>query len=183
MQLRRAAPAFARLVEWAVIGLSYLALPAWPFAAAWIARDGSFLRHYAATLAQTTRHLSGALKGRSVSRFVLQKMVPQPVSAAVVSGSCTHCGNCCLYRGCLFLQYDGAGQSRCRIYGGRVWKLLACGDYPATAREIELYACPSFAAAAVPDRRGRVIPIVPASVPALATGTRTRRRAARADGE
>jgi hypothetical protein len=63
----------------------------------------------------------------------------------------------------VFLRIDERGGSSCRIYGGRLWKQLTCGEYPVDAYEIELYGCPSFTA--LPDTplsTRRVIPVVPA---------------------
>ena len=158
----RALVALARALEWLAIAGSYATLPIWPLAAAVIARDPSYVRRYPAMLPKVCRHIHGILRGRSVSRFLLQRLAPEPSAPEQVSGSCSHCGNCCLYRGCLFLSYDDAGRSRCRIYGGRLWNLLACGDYPASARDISLYECPSFAALPLPVRKPVIIPIVSA---------------------
>jgi hypothetical protein len=159
LRWRRAPHALANAAELAIVALGYLALPLWPFVATAVARDLSYLRRYPATLRQVVRHIQGTLRGRSVARFLLQKMGQRRTQREQVVGACTHCGNCCLYRGCLFLSYDARGQSRCGIYGGRVWKMLACGDYPINGEEIELYECPSFVA--VPASRGgrKVIPI------------------------
>jgi hypothetical protein len=155
----RAPHAVARAAELSIIALGYLALPLWPFVAAAVAGDLSYLRRYPATLRQVVRHIQGTLRGRSVARFLLEKMGQRRTQREQVVGACTHCGNCCLYRGCLFLSYDTRGQSRCGIYGGRVWKMLACGDYPINREEIELYECPSFVAVPPSPGARKVIPI------------------------
>ena len=154
----RALRALAGAIELAVIGLSYLALPLWPFGAAAVARDFSYVRRYPATLRRAVLHVQGALRGHSVFRFVLEKLGQRKLRRDPMVGACTHCGNCCLYRGCLFLAYDAGGQSRCRIYGGRVWKMLACADYPINSEEVVLYDCPSFVAMPRPEAR-KVVPI------------------------
>jgi hypothetical protein len=155
----------ARGVELALAGAAFALLPVWPLVAAALARDASYALRYRATLPQVVRHIRGAVRGRSVSRYIVQRFAPQPVAREEVSGSCTHCGNCCLYGGCVYLAYDGEGRSMCRIYGGRLWQLLACADYPANAREIRLYDCPSFSASPAPQAQARVIPIAAARVP------------------
>jgi hypothetical protein len=188
LRWRRAPYALARSAELAVVALGYLALPLWPLVAAAVARDLSYVRRYPATLRQVVRHIQGTLRGRSVSRFLLEKMGLRRTQREQVVGACTHCGNCCLYRGCLFLSYDARGQSRCGIYGGRVWKMLACGDYPINGEEIELYECPSFVAVPASAGGRKVIPIAatgfspagalrvePLPAAAAAQGRRTRR--------
>jgi hypothetical protein len=156
---RRAPQAVARAAELTIVALGYLALPLWPLVAAAVARDLGYLRRYPATLRQVVRHIQGTLRGRSVSRFLLEKVGQRRTQREQVVGACTHCGNCCLYRGCLFLSYDARGQSRCGIYGSRVWKMLACGDYPINGEEIELYECPSFVAVPPSPGSRKVIPI------------------------
>jgi hypothetical protein len=155
----------ARAAELALGLTAFALLPVWPLVAAALARDASYAVRYRATLPQVVRHIRGAVRGRSVSRYIVQRLAPRPAAREQVSGACTHCGNCCLYGGCVYLAYDGEGRSMCRIYGGRLWKLLACGDYPASAREIRLYDCPSFSALPAPDAQARVIPIAAARAP------------------
>jgi hypothetical protein len=158
-------PGAARGIELTLAFAAYALLPVWPLVAAALARDASYALRYASTLPKVVRHIRGAVRGRSVSRYLIQKLSPGQVEAEQVSGACTHCGNCCLYGGCVYLAYDPQGRSTCRIYGGRLWKLLACGEYPARAREIDLYDCPSFTAMPAAGRSARVIPIVLARRP------------------
>lgn len=154
----RVAARLARGIEFGAAAIACALLPLLPLAAAAIAGDRSYAVHYATTLRQAVRHIRGVVRGRSVSRYIEQRLAPRPAAVETVSGACTHCGNCCLYGGCVYLAYDAQGRSRCRIYGGRVWKLLACGAYPTGARDIALYDCPSFSA--LPQAGGaRVIPI------------------------
>ena len=169
-------PGLARGVELTMALAAYAVLPIWPVVAAVVARDPSYALRYWVTLPQVVRHIRGAVRGRSVSRYVVQKLAPHRVEPQQVSGACTHCGNCCLYGGCVYLAYDAQGRSMCRIYGGRVWKLLACGEYPGSAREIDLYGCPSFTAAPAAGRGARVIPIVAARKPRTAQPARASSR-------
>jgi hypothetical protein len=155
----RAAYALARAAELGIVALGYLGLPLWPFLAAAVAGDLGYVRRYPATLRQVVRHIQGTLRARSVARFLLDKMGQRRTQRQQVLGACTHCGNCCLYRGCVFLSYDARGQSRCGIYGGRVWKMLTCGDYPINREEIELYECPSFVAVPASVGGRKVMPI------------------------
>jgi len=155
----RALSTFARGAELAIVGLGYLVLPVWPLVAAAIARDAAYLRRYPSALRQAARHIHGILRGRSIARFLLSRIGRRSRQREQIAGACTHCGNCCLYRGCMFLTNDALGQSRCRIYGARVWKLLACGDYPINGEEIELFACPSFVAHPASLQERIVIPI------------------------
>jgi hypothetical protein len=176
----RVVPPGARAIELAMALGALALLPIWPFVAAAVASDRSYALRYCRTLTQVVRHIRGAARGRSVSRWIVQKLVPRRIDPERVSGRCTHCGNCCLYGGCVYLDYDGQGRSTCRIYGGRVWKMLSCGEYPTSAREIALYDCPSFDAAPASGVRPRVIPIVaarpqPAAQP-LRTASRSRAR-------
>jgi hypothetical protein len=174
-------PRCARGVELAMALVAYTMLPLWPLVAAAVARDASYALRYPATLPQVVRHIRGAVRGRSVSRYIVQKLAPHREEPQQVRGACTHCGNCCLYGGCVYLDFDAHGRSLCRIYGGRVWKMLSCGEYPTSAREIELYDCPSFSATPCAGAKPRVIPIVAARRPPLpeparaASGSRARK--------
>jgi hypothetical protein len=153
----------AHAVECLAVAGGWVLLPVLPLAAAAAAREPAFARRYGSTLAQLTRHIRATWRGRSISRMLVQRFTPASLrEPRRILGSCTHCGNCCLFRSCVFLRFDAQGQSRCRIYGGRLWKHLSCGSYPLDAREIELYACPSFKAVA---SRYRVVPLVAAGAP------------------
>jgi hypothetical protein len=169
-------PRCARGVELGMALLAYALLPLAPFLAAAVARDPSYIARYRTTLPQCARHIRGALRGRSVSRYIVQKLAPHREEPQQVSGACTHCGNCCLFGGCVYLEFDAQGRSMCRIYGGRVWKMLSCGEYPISAREIELYDCPSFTATPSVGAKPRVIPIVAARKPQPAQPARAASR-------
>jgi hypothetical protein len=154
----------ARGVELAIVLTGWVLVPILPLLAAAITRDWQYVQRYPASLAQVTRHIRATWRGRALSRMLVRKLAPAVLRQPQrIVGSCSHCGNCCLYRSCVFLRIDEHGQSSCRIYGGRLWKRLTCGEYPVDAYEIELYSCPSFTAS--PDTAAsarRVIPVVPA---------------------
>jgi hypothetical protein len=163
---------FARGLELAIVIAGWLLIPILPLLATAVTRDVGYTRRYPRTLLQVTRHIRATWRGRALSRMLVRKLRPAPLRQTQhISGTCTHCGNCCLYRSCVFLRYDDEGRSSCRIYGGRLWKRLTCGEYPVDAYEIELYHCPSFTATPkAPPSGHRVIPLVPGG------------RAARGDG-
>jgi len=133
----------AVVLDWLLAGFMGLLLPFAPLVASVIARDPSYLRRYATTAAKATGHLHGQVKSRAFSRYLLCGRIVPPAQEKVV-GQCTHCGNCCLHRRCIYLDWSLAGESRCRIYNRAFWKKLACGRYPESRRDIDLYACPSF---------------------------------------
>lgn len=150
--------AAARALEAAVFGAVWLLLPVWPAVAAALTRDGDDLRRYGATLGRVTRHIRAQWRSHSLARMLAQRLTPPVLRRPQrVYGSCTHCGRCCLERACLFLAFDGEGRSSCRIYGGRLWKSLSCGQYPGSAGDIALYGCPSFSTAGEAEARTRGI--------------------------
>ena len=160
---RRSLLWLARAMELAIILTGWMLLPMLPLLAAAIARDWDYLRRYPASVVQLARHIRATWRGRVLTRILLNKVEPAALRRPQrIVGSCTHCGNCCLYRSCIFLRFDADGRSSCRIYGGRLWQGLTCGKYPVDAEEIELYACPSFTALPETVWSGRrVIPLVP----------------------
>ncbi len=177
----RALAIAARGIELVVLAFGWLVLPVWPFVAAAITRDASYLRRYPGSLIAVVRHIAATWRAHAIERVVMRRFGPSnPTRAASISGECTHCGNCCLYRSCIFLSLDTEGRSSCRIYGGSVWEALPCGDYPLDGQDIALYRCPSFAAVPSPALAdAKVIPIFPVAAPGLATlPARKRSRAA-----
>jgi hypothetical protein len=161
---------FARGVELAIVVVGWALLPVLPLLAAALTRDVQYARRYPTTLLQVTRHIRATWRGRALSRMLVRKLEPAALGRPQhIVGTCTHCGNCCLYRSCVFLRFDDAGRSSCRIYGTRLWKRLTCGEYPVDAYEIDLYRCPSFTASKEPaPSMHRVIPLVPAGHPSRA---------------
>ena len=150
-----------------------LLLPVAPVIASFIAADASYCRRYGNTLGRAFRHIGAQFKSRAFSRWIFYRDPPAGQRADIVGG-CTHCGNCCLHRQCVFLDWSAEGHSRCRIYGRPFWRLLACGRYPESAMDIELYACPSFAAVPRGEGvRGRpvAIPVVEAKPATVAKTT------------
>jgi len=139
----------AAVLDWLLASVMGLMLPLAPIAASAIARDGSYLRRYGATTAKAAGHLHGQVKSRAFSRYVLYD-ANAPSTPETVVGQCTHCGNCCLHRRCIYLDWSPEGDSRCRIYNSAFWKTLACGRYPESRQDIVLYACPSFSAGSEP---------------------------------
>jgi hypothetical protein len=147
-------------LDWLLAGFMGLFVPMAPLVASVIARDPSYLRDYWRTVLKGANHLRGQVQSRAFSRYVLYGKQPKPLGEAVV-GECTHCGNCCMHRRCIFLDWSAEGDSRCRIYDSGFWKWLACGRYPESSMDIALYDCPSFTTVAVSEvvRRRRVIPV------------------------
>jgi hypothetical protein len=152
-----------RAIEAVAVTASWLLLPALPFVASAIARDWSYVRRYPGTLTRIHRHILASWRSDAVSRAWALHFDPLArVDGNRITGSCTHCGNCCLHKQCVFLGFEHGERSFCRIYGGRVWRLLPCGAYPTSKMDIDLYACPSFRAVRNPDAGpARVIPIHP----------------------
>jgi len=155
--------AAARALEAAAFGTIWLLLPVWPAVAAALTRDGDDLRCYRTTLGRVARHIRAQWRSHSLARMLVQRLTPPVLRRPQrVHGSCTHCGRCCLDRACLFLAFEAEGRSSCRIYGGRLWQSLSCGQYPGGAEDIALYGCPSFTTE--PEARTRpVIRVVPAT--------------------
>jgi hypothetical protein len=139
-------------LDWAIAAVMALLLPIAPFAAAAIARDWRYVRGYRATLSRAVGHLGAQIRTEAITRYVghARGRVALPEG---IAGSCTHCGNCCLERRCIFLDWNADGQSRCRIYGSGFWKRLACGRYPRHGLDIALYRCPGFLALLAIDDR------------------------------
>lgn len=161
----------ARAVELLVIFAFWILLPGWPVFTAVLVREGNYLRRYPTTLVRAMRHMRALWRTRAISRMVARRLGP-PVSRVPerVVGGCTHCGQCCLNRACVFLAFDAQGRSCCRIYGTWAWKMLFanCSRYPLDGQEIALYRCPGFAAIrGMPANGIRVIPVVPVMQPAV----------------
>ena len=146
-------------------------LPLAPLVVSAIAHDISYARRYKTTLLRGATHARAMFRDRAISRYLLHRgrKIPPGAHERIV-GACTHCGNCCLNRGCVFLEFDPVGRSRCEIYGSRFWRLLNCSRYPESRTDIELYQCNSFFALPAPASeapRYRVIPVWRAEVPAV----------------
>jgi hypothetical protein len=163
---RRCAASLVGLIEVAVLAFGWLMLPVWPFVGLAITRDIAWLRRYPRTLGAVMRHLEALWRAHAIERVLLPRFgVSRPAQSGTITGECTHCGNCCLNRSCIFLSYDAQGRSSCQIYGSRLWEGLACGDYPVDRMDIALYRCPSFTVVSSPGSiDAKVIPIFPVPV-------------------
>lgn len=149
------------VLDWLLAAAMSLLLPVGPIVAAVIARDRSYVRQYWHTIVKGFAHLRGQVESRAFSRYVMYSHRERPTSQQIV-GKCTNCGQCCLNKKCIFLDWTDAGESRCRIYGSAFWKGLACGRYPEDQFDIDLYACPTFYSipANVRQFKRKQIPIV-----------------------
>jgi hypothetical protein len=149
------------LIELAVLAFGWLMLPVWPLVGLVITRDSAWLRRYPRTLGAVMRHLRALWRAHAIERVLLPRFgVSKLEQSGTITGECTHCGNCCLHRGCIFLSFDAQGRSSCQIYGSRLWEALACGDYPMDRMDIALYRCPSFTVVPSPGSvDAKIIPI------------------------
>ncbi len=156
----------AGAAELLALGAGYLLLPLWPLMAGALARDWRYVARYPHSVLAAISHMRAGHRTHALARHLVRTIAPSRTAKPV--GSCTHCGNCCLQKSCIFVEFDPAGRSSCRIYGSHLWKFLACGEYPVDAQDVELYACPSFS---VPggNAKAKVIVIHPApGLPAAA---------------
>ncbi|MGH8630941.1 MAG: hypothetical protein ACREU7_09285 [Burkholderiales bacterium] len=157
----------AKATELLALAAGYLLLPLWPLVAGALARDWRYVSRYPRSVLAAVAHMRAGYRTHALARHLVRTLAPRGSAKPV--GRCTHCGNCCLQKSCIFVEFDPAGHSSCRIYGTRLWKLLACGEYPVDAQDIELYACPSFSMPSA-QIEAKVIVIHPVGVPA-ATGS------------
>lgn len=159
---RRIIRSIAAAVNGLTLGGMWLLLPIGPVAATIISGDRSYVSRYRQGLRASVGHLRGMGRGRPIGRAVERWLgIAGTTDSVAISGQCTHCGQCCLDKSCIFLRFDDNGHSRCQIYQTGFWAILPCGEYPLSGEEIAQYNCPSFAAGA-----RRVIPIraLPADV-------------------
>jgi hypothetical protein len=115
-----------------------------------------FLFHYFRTIKAAIIHMNALVDNRSVYRFFFRQIGEPPEAPARIGGRCSHCGNCCLSRKCIFLENSADGRYLCGIYDLPVRKLTNCGQYPVSQRDIDMYACPTYYVI-------REIPITPRS--------------------
>ncbi len=139
--------ALGSAVETIALSLMWLMLPLSPLIASVIARDLSYLRDFRGTMRQSARHLHAMGRAQVIARrFYNEKRAAEQNISHRIEGECTHCGQCCLYRQCVFLDRTEDGRPSCRIYGNWFFGFLTCAEYPMTKDDIELYECPSFRA-------------------------------------
>lgn len=161
-----------KTIEWTLLAVMWVGLPLSPLFASIIAGNPRYMRQWGASMRQTALSLRSMARAEVIARRVWahDARAARERAAWQIGGECSHCGNCCLDRGCVFLSYDQNGHSRCDIYGNWFFRRLTCGGYPITRDDIRIYDCPSFHAAPrepLPGGRttshgtsGRVIPIV-----------------------
>ena len=153
---RQDGPMFATLISQATqafcIAFLIITLPLSPIGIALLAgpsRGRRYLRHYVDTVRRTARMTQQMLKADVVARRMLIKLSRyKSASLERVVGECTHCGNCCINKSCVYLEFDHNLHSRCAVYNNWFWKMTRCADYPINALEIALYSCPSYSTAA-----------------------------------
>jgi hypothetical protein len=137
---------FTRSLDTLVFGFMVSMLPLSPLTCALLSGRTQYLRQYRRTLVKSA-HLAKALhRSRVVSRNLERKLQLGAKSFEAIEGSCTHCGQCCVDRSCVFLSWDDDSASRCSIYGNWFWRLTSCGGYPLDSESIDVYSCPSFKA-------------------------------------
>jgi hypothetical protein len=139
--------ALGRVVETIILSMIWVGLPISPPVVSLLAWDLSYVRNYRHTMRQLARQLQAMAKAEVIARrFYNEKRAAEQSTSWKIEGECTHCGECCLFQACVFLDRDERGGSRCRIYGNWFFRQLTCAEYPMTKDDIELYACPSFRA-------------------------------------
>ena len=147
-------------VEHIALALLWCALPMAPLFMAIMTGDTAPLRDWAGAMRKGSAHISELRAIGVVRRLFEQKFGGVADPDRRIEGSCSHCGRCCINGKCVFVSFATDGHSHCAIHGRWFFRLLACGAYPISARDIATYHCPSFVAVA-PARSGqRVIPIV-----------------------
>ncbi|MCE2945478.1 MAG: hypothetical protein ACK515_16750 [bacterium] len=158
--------ALGRVVETIILSVLWLGLPLSPIVVSLLAGDLASLRNYRQTMRQAALQLQAMARAEVIARrFYNEKRAAEQSVSWKIEGECSHCGECCLFQTCVFLDHDAEGRSQCRIYGNWFFRRLTCAEYPMTKDDIELYACPSFRAEPVQQvaqvRLGRhVIPVV-----------------------
>ncbi len=158
--------ALGRVVETILLSVIWIGLPVSPVFVSLLAWDRAYVRNYRQTIGRLARTLQAMAKAGVIARrFHSENRVSKQNTSWKIEGECTHCGECCLFQACVFLDRDEQGHSRCRIYGNWFFRQLTCADYPISKGDIDLYACPSFRAEPIPQvstvRLGRhAIPVV-----------------------
>ena len=147
----------SRPIELLVIGTMFIGLPMAPLLMAALSGRLADAIEYRRSLRLAFRHLTEMQRSGSASRYIRWRASGRQPSRLEpderIEGTCTHCGQCCTNKACVFVQFDALGRSSCRIYDTAFWRWLSCGSYPVSREDIEVYRCPSF----------RVIRIQPAT--------------------
>jgi len=131
-----------------VLGTMLLGLPIAPLLMAALSGRTADALQYRRSLGLAFRHLAEMNRSNAVSRYVRWRASGRQSTRLAdderIEGSCTHCGQCCTNKACVFVQFDALGRSSCRIYDTAFWRWLSCGNYPVSREDIEVYRCPSF---------------------------------------
>ena len=147
-------------VEHVALALLWCLLPVAPLWMATVTGTTAPLRDWVGAMRKGAVHIGELRAIGVVRRLFEQKFGGVADPDRRIEGACTHCGRCCINGKCVFVSFDAEGRSRCAIHGRWFFRLLACGAYPISARDIATYHCPSFVAVAPARSDQRVIPIV-----------------------
>ena len=138
----------SRPIELLVLGTMLVGLPVAPLLMAALSGRLADVLQYPRSLRLAFRHLAEMHRSGAVSRYVRWRASGRQPSRLApderIEGACTHCGQCCTNKACVFVQFDALGRSSCRIYDTAFWRWLSCGNYPVSREDIEVYHCPSF---------------------------------------
>lgn len=153
-----------RIIDVAVRSTMWLFLPLAPWVCALIAWDKRYALRYTSSLIQCAHMLREMMRAQVITRALVRRSSQRlwrrvsqrslrrmSVFAASenkreerIVGECTHCGQCCINKSCVYLQLGKGDESRCGIYNNWFWKRLTCGEYPISSEQIDIYSCPSF---------------------------------------
>jgi len=162
--------ALSRVVDKTLLSMMWISLPVAPVFLSIVAGDRSYVRNYRQTIRRLARQRQAMAKAEVIARrFGDEKRAAEQSMSWKIEGECTHCGECCLYQTCVFLDRDDQGRSKCRIYGSWLFRQLSCGSYPLMKDDIDLYACPSFRAE--PVRQVSQVRIGRHSIPVVTRNT------------
>lgn len=121
-------------------------LPLSPLLLSLLTGKGRFARNYYRTITRLLITLDAMRERHSVERYVQSLLFVSraPQAKKKIGGFCSHCGNCCLDRRCLFLEKGKENEYFCGIFGTTLRRLTSCGAYPIDRQDIDLYACPTY---------------------------------------
>ncbi|GEM_PF-3293933 len=138
----------SRPIELLVLGTMFVGLPLAPLLMAALSGRLADAIEYRRSLRLAFRHVAEMYRSGATSRYVRWRASGRQPSRLApderIEGTCTHCGQCCTNKACVFVQFDALGRSSCRIYDTAFWRWLSCGSYPVSREDIEVYRCPSF---------------------------------------
>jgi hypothetical protein len=135
-------------IELLVLGILFVGLPVAPLLMAALSSRLADALEYRRSLRLAFRHVAEMRRSGATSRYIRWRASGRQSSRLEpderIEGACTHCGQCCTNKACVFVQFDALGRSSCRIYDTAFWRWLSCGSYPVSREDIEVYRCPSF---------------------------------------